>query len=228
MDRDYEPLILPNIEKGSWIQFTDLEKDRIYLKENSTEDLPYTTDGLYKIKTHGNIPIARLIKDCKQLRKSIFKIESGDHHFYGNSIIKGCSNLKEFISTGSCQVYNAGSMFENCTSLGIVDIQTMSFFECHFMSYMFYNCKKLKEIKFPTNFGRQIGNLHSMFYGCNSLKDIDMEGFRPTLSNCNIEDIRKYCPARIRINKTLRKWSPFKDNLDFYTQSVNDWIQSIS
>ena len=92
----------------------------------------------------------------------------------------GCRNLTEiegleYLNT-SC-VTEMFSMFENCSSLGNIDVSHFDTGSVTDMRNMFANCSSLGNIDVSHFDTKNVANMQQMFLGCSKIKNIDVSGF---------------------------------------------------
>ena len=87
--------------------------------------------------------------------------------------------LRRFEWVGSCPITNFTYMFQGCSSLSSVELDTSS--GTSFAS-MFYNCSSLSSVELDTSSGTNFGG---MFQSCSSLSSVILTGCKYTVSVAN-------------------------------------------
>ena len=79
---------------------------------------------------------------------------------------------KELFDTS--QVTDMESMFEDCTSLSVLNISKFNTEKVQYMKKMFYNCHNLKSLYFHSISSNSLGTMYQMFYNCAVLEYLDL------------------------------------------------------
>ena len=93
----------------------------------------------------------------------------------------GCTNLTN-VTFGTNVVKDStikiNSMFQNCSSLQVIDLSNFNTNNVVDMSNLFWGCTSLNSITWGSNFNTsKVTNFQGMFGKCNSLPNIDLSGF---------------------------------------------------
>ena len=132
-----------------------------------------------------------------------------------HSMFYNCSslillNLNNF---NTSNVINMGSMFYGCSSLISLNINNFDTSKVTDIAYMFYGCSSLISLNlnnFDTTKITRDGYMHSMFYGCSSLISLNINNF-DTSKVTDIAYMFYGCSSLISLNITNFDTSNVKD-----------------
>ena len=165
--------------------------------DNETQIINYRNENNINEEIESKIKIL----ENGEKRELIFKkkfTEKGLHTI--NFIIQGkinnmsymfndCSSLKiiNFTSINTTQVTEMIAMFKGCNELEYLDLSNFNTSNVTDMGWMFCGCNKLKEIKGLKNFNTiKVINMNAMLQDCKELEYLD-------LSNFNTSNVRNGC-----------------------------------
>lgn len=118
------------------------------------------------------------------------------------SLLKFCKNslLSTFIKGGltTTSVTTMESMFEGCSNLTSVDLQSLLTSNVINMSNMFKGCSSITTINLKNFNTTSVTNMSNMFYGCSSLSTLNLYGFDFT-NVTNSTDMFYQVPANCHI-----------------------------
>ena len=83
-------------------------------------------------------------------------------------------------------IINMGYMFDECSSLISVDLQSFNTKNVINMQYMFYNCCSLTSVNFSPLNKENVVDIRFMFYNCSSITSINLSSFNTN----NVTDMR--------------------------------------
>ena len=94
-------------------------------------------------------------------------------------LFSGCENLQRIDFRGcfdTSQVTDMSYMFQDCVSLGTLDISGLDTSRATDMSYMFQDCASLETLDISSLDTSQVTDMSSMFQDCTSLTEVNISG----------------------------------------------------